>query len=61
MLSAGGSSTYSETDKRLKAAAESVFGTNPLPKLEKFTFKVCAVACHAKPRTAKAKVGKSPE
>jgi hypothetical protein len=43
----GCSSTGSETDKRLKAAAESVFGTNPLPKLDKFTFKVCAVACYA--------------
>ena len=36
--SGGGDSD--EIDKRLKAAADSVFGSNPLPKLEKFTFKV---------------------
>ena len=35
-----GTECLSERDKRLKEAAESVFGSNPLPKLEKFTFKV---------------------
>ena len=30
---------HSEQGKRLKAA-EDTFGTNPLPKLERFTFKV---------------------
>lgn len=40
----GGGGDSDEIDKRLKAAADSVFGSNPLPKLEKFTFKVRAAA-----------------